>query len=161
MAVRETSCSCRECLGDVERGCKGWQCYELRKNQNIQTETNKNKQYTEDSDKAKECEQEQRIQPSIGDYVAAAYQNQWYIRKVIEFHNDEANTDFLERAGKVATNFKWPALKDKLWIPVNDILLVISQPTKSGKSQRLYKLSGEIVNNIEICFRQKNIKHNL
>ena len=161
MAVRETSCSCKECLGDVEKGCEGWQCYDLRKIQNIQTETNEIKQNNEDSDKAKEVEQEHRIQPSVGDYVAAVYQNQWYIGKVIEFDEDEVNIDFMEQAGKVATNFKWPALKDELWVPVNDILLVISQPTTSGKSQRLYKLGGEIVDNIEICFRQRNPKHNL
>ena len=71
---------------------------------------------------------------TAGNFVAAEYENQWYAGKVSNVDDDEAEIDFMERADK------WPTVKDEIWVPLGNVMLVIEEPIRSGKTKRLYKI---------------------
>jgi hypothetical protein len=49
-----------------------------------------------------------------GDFVAAVYENRWYIGRVVELDNLECEISFMAKSKNL---FKWPNSPDEVWIP--------------------------------------------
>ena len=50
-------------------------------------------------------------QPNTGDYVAAIYQNKWFIGVIKEVDTDDAdyNISFMKASSKQPSQYKWPS----------------------------------------------------
>ena len=91
----------------------------------------------------KECPDEEEVVPLAGDWVAAAYDDKWYVGKVlaVDLADNEAHISFMQDSTKQTGFMKWPTPADKLWIQFKSVLAVIEPSIPCGKSQRQYKLN--------------------
>jgi len=83
---------------------------------------------------------QQNLQP--GQYVAAVYDNSWYLGNVVEVSTEQEDIflDFMKPKGP-AISFSWPRRKDQCWVPRDHILVTtVDLTTATG---RQYKLSQE------------------
>jgi hypothetical protein len=83
---------------------------------------------------------------SINEWVAVKYDGKWYIGKVIAVDSNECEVTFMQR---VKSKFKWPSTEDKLWVPFNNIICSIPEPTASGRCKRQYELADDIIRTID------------
>lgn len=134
--IRATSCYCDKCLtaeGFEPSPTCGWTtCTILREVEgNIQNQ----------------------LQLHTNDWVAAVYDESWYIGQVDEIDNadDEVLVSFMVKGkGKHSgSTFKWPARKDDLWVSKSNVLCVIEPPAAVGKTGRTYQLSAATIELIE------------
>ena len=67
----------------------------------------------------KECPEEAGIIPVAGDWVAAVYDDKWYVGKVLEVDlvKKDAQISFMQDARRQGGFLKWPTPPDDLWIP--------------------------------------------
>ena len=102
----------------------------------------------------KECPEEVEIVPVVGNWVAAAYDDKWYVGKVLAVNlaDNDAHISFMQDSTKQPAFIKRPTPADKLWIQFKSVLAVIEPPIPCGKSQRQYKLIGDTVYMIESLF---------
>lgn len=148
--VRDTSCYCSDCLqGNL---CDGWRrevIHEKQKQTENVTErgerVDEDKEQTGGTDQPKEKEQTEEKEQTyqVGDYVAALYEHELYLGKVIDTDMDDElcyNISFLE---KKKAQYQWPRRPDKIWIRKNDIKFDIMEPIPSGKSRKILKISPE------------------
>lgn len=92
----------------------------------------------------------------VDDWIAAVYDNNWYIGKVIEFDDDEDNEvhiDFMAKCSGPFTEakYKWPVKKDAIWIARSKVLCNIV-PCFCDNSKRMITLSAEQKKLIEEAF---------
>lgn len=85
--------------------------------------------------------------PKLGDWLAAVYDEQWYVGKVLEVDNgdSEAFVSFMEASQKSEATFKTPIQPDEIWIILQSLLAIIEPPSPCGKTQRQYKINIETV----------------
>ena len=85
--------------------------------------------------------------PKVGYWVAAVYDDQWYVEKDLVFDNgdSEAFVLFMEPLWKSEATFKMPIQPDVIWISLQSILAIIQHPSPCGKTQRQYKINIETV----------------
>ena len=132
--TRETSCHCQQCFTNgrfnPESPCL-WKQHML-----------------------KEFPEGEEVVPVVGDWVAAAYDDKWYVGKVlaVDLADNDAHISFMQDSTKQPGFIKWPTPADKLWIQFKSVLAVIEPPIPCGKSQRQYKLNGDTVSMIESLF---------
>jgi len=141
VAVRSVSCHCPSCKDIATTICDGWETHIIHA-----SEVEDNTESTHEEERETEPDQqEESIVPQIGGYVAAVYDEQWYIGVVTETDESEAHIKFMSRAGKVEGSFKWPTPPDEIWLQFNDIITEIPPPVPSGKSRRVYRMVDETV----------------
>jgi hypothetical protein len=90
--------------------------------------------------------------PSVfleGDFVAAVYENRWYIGRVVELDNLECEISFMAKSKNL---FKWPNSPDEVWIRIDAILCKISEPMATGRSQRMFRIQADEEEKIERLF---------
>ena len=94
------------------------------------------------------------MKTKCGDWVAAVYERQWYIGKVLEVDEDDkdAMISFLKTTTSKPPSFKWPAVPDKLWVDFDHLLCVIEEPSPRGKSKRVFQLNENTITMIENCY---------
>ena len=75
-----------------------------------------------------------------GDFVAAVYENRWYIGRVVELDNLECEISFMAKSKNL---FKWLNSPDEVWIRIDAILCKISEPMATGRSQRMFRIQAK------------------
>lgn len=90
----------------------------------------------------------------VGDWVAAVYDDKWYVAKVlaVDLAENDAHISFMHNSTKQAGFIKWPTPAKKIWMDFKSVLAVIEPPVPCGKTQRQYKLNGDTVSMIESLF---------
>lgn len=132
--ARETSCHCQQCFTNgrfnPESPCS-WKIHLL-----------------------KECPEEEGIVPVAGDWVAAVYDDKWYVGKVLEVDlvEKDAQISFMHDARRQGGFLKWPTSPDDLWIDLKSVLAIIEAPSPCGRRQRQYKLNADTVSMVESLF---------
>lgn len=150
--VRDTSCFCRKCFNGTfqkDSCCKGWRECSLTSS----TEKTKNKSDQNEEVCAQEVsgdsEELTRVVPEPNDYVAALYSGKPYIGQVqeIDEEDEEAHISFLEHKGNLQrqTKFKRPQKEDKIWIPLKDIICIVTEPWSKKRSLEILP---EVLDNV-------------
>lgn len=79
---------------------------------------------------------------TLGQYVAAVYDNQWYIGIVTEQSEEHGDVTINFMSRNSDTNIlTWPSRKDECAVPPSNVLCTIKAPISTGSSGRHYKLS--------------------
>lgn len=124
--TRHTSCF-KECCNQhgIPPICQGWVCTPLEIPQ-PQPEPRPQPQPQSDS-----------IHYDINDYIAAKYNADWYIGRILEVNPEEVKVTFMERAGSLMSyTFCWPFRKDILWVSLKDVIIKVSKPEEYGSRRR-------------------------
>ena len=127
--MNEMSCYCVGCLqGQM---CDSWR------------EERTNRMPERQQEAEKEPEKDTEVLHDVGTFVAALYEKQCYIGKVIDLALEDDlcyKISFLETK---KSQFQWPKHRNEIWCQNTDILFTVSEPTPVGKSKRLLKLNAE------------------
>ena len=73
----------------------------------------------------------------VGDYVAAVYDDAWYIGLVSDSDESEVEVNFMQKKKQL---YQWPKQEDLIWIKRDEVLCKIESPVATGKSKRMFKL---------------------
>lgn len=105
-----------------------------------------------------DCANVEPFKAQVGQYVAAVYDNAWYLAIVLEIsgENDDILLAFMKPKGP-ARSFSWPRRKDQCWVPSTHVLTKISGLTTV--TGRQYKLQQEELRNITDTFQQCRNEH--
>ena len=76
----------------------------------------------------------------IGDFVAAKYDDNTYIGKVINMEDGDIQITFMEAIRRQAGHFRWPPTEDILWVYPQDFVGKIAPPVAKGRSARSFIL---------------------
>ncbi|XP_071500413.1 uncharacterized protein [Diadema antillarum] len=89
------------------------------------------------------------------DWVAAVYDERWYIGKVIESDEEDVHISFMAQSSgsHLEDKFKWPQKKDEIWVSRKEVLCHIEEPKRDAISKRLFKLSANQKQTIENVFK--------
>lgn len=146
---RITSCYCSECLaGDF---CNSWSnasTYEVNK---CPTGNNANKRVEEKCTKNSDIPEAAQVVYKIDDFVAAVYQDKWYIGKIIDCDDTEVEINFMQQKKKL---FQWPTHKDQIWIKKEDVLCTMPPPNPNGKSGRMFKFCDDAMQSVQSFFEE-------
>ncbi len=82
------------------------------------------------------------VRPGV--YVAAEYDDNWYIGCAIGKDEGDILINFME-CNKVTLALKWPLKEDQCYVPIVHVLCIIPAPDLDGSSGRQYKLDAETV----------------
>lgn len=146
--VRDTSCYCPDCLAGVNM-CAGWKEESVQEAVRINAREHAEEQAEHQAEQPEEpaeqeaVTEEPREPVEVDDFVAATYENDVYIGKVLEVDlSDELcyKISFLERK---KSQYQWPRRCDVIWCPKESIKFHVCEPLPSGKSKRLLKLAPE------------------
>ena len=165
LLVRNLSCYCDSCwihkeMHPTSSMCNGWATRTLVTRSTVNTGNNSantandNSVDREKNDSAKN-ERDHTLQHSpnknpnsdvlyqTNDWVAAVYDDSWYIGQVIESDDRDVHINFMVAgSGKMKENtFKWPLTEDKIWVGRDKVLCHIEEPTCLSK--RLFGISNE------------------
>jgi len=75
-----------------------------------------------------------------GRYAACMYDNNWYVGNIVE-RNDEQHDVLMSFMKRTGSSLSWPHHEDKCWVPLHDMLCIITVPAMQGQSGRQYTLS--------------------
>ena len=83
---------------------------------------------------------------TLGQYVAAVYDNKWYIGIVTEQSEEHGDVivNFVSRNSEINI-LTWPSRKDECAVLPPNVLCVIKAPIITGSSGRYYKLSHDVL----------------
>ncbi|GBN69707.1 hypothetical protein AVEN_136802-1 [Araneus ventricosus] len=81
----------------------------------------------------------QRSEPSLHNYVACVYEENWWIGLVSEFKEGDYAIAFMH-PHRPSETFYWPERQDECPIPSQHILCVIETPEITSHTGRLYKI---------------------
>ena len=140
IAVRDTSCYCDKCFtnGVFSLECEGWKQHTLV--------AEPSKPSVSASAPVNEEVPEVHNSYEKGDFVAATYDDEWYIGEItaVDHEEDEFQVKFMEKStGRGVPSFKWKE-GSTCWVPLENVMAKVKAPT--GK--RLQKLSKEDYENI-------------
>ena len=89
------------------------------------------------------------------DFIAVIYVGAWYVGRIVEIDPDDDGFDYrVTFMQKKKALFQWPSNEDVVWRKKSHILCKTSPPIASGKSERMYRLSKEELEDIESRFSQ-------
>ncbi|XP_048245740.1 uncharacterized protein LOC124116006 [Haliotis rufescens] len=82
------------------------------------------------------------LEALVGRFLAAIYDGNWFIGKVLEVDIDDGDTKitFMEKTQDKGKTYKWPSRPDEIWIEFDDVLCFIDEPVAIGKTRRQYNL---------------------
>ena len=169
IATRNTSCYCEKCVASVLEGCGGWEIKHIVKQQTsenreevatvsnnyeeVATGSNNDEEVATGSNNDEEVAtaNNDTEKPKMNAFVAAIYDNEWYIGQITKVNNDdqEAQINFMTKSGKFGNSYKWPAHNDEIWIPFNDILMEIGEPEVVGKTGRCFRFKQAVIDAVE------------
>ena len=88
---------------------------------------------------------------SVEKYVAAKYDDNWYVGKILEIDIDDGETliSFMDQRKNL---FQWPRVSDELSITEEYILCAVRPPEPTGKSKRMFKLSDDDRERVQSLF---------
>ncbi|XP_048256959.1 uncharacterized protein LOC125382708 [Haliotis rufescens] len=88
-------------------------------------------------------------------FLAAIYDGNWFIGKVLEVDIDDGDTKktFMEKTQDKGKTYKWPSRPDEIWIEFDDVLCFIDEPVAIGKTRRQYNVAARDVARIEKAFK--------
>ncbi|XP_052815115.1 uncharacterized protein LOC128242114 [Mya arenaria] len=107
-------------------------------------------------------DQEERLESRSSfienEFVAAIYNDYWYIGKVVKYDpsDDELplQVSYMEHGkGKLCPTFKWPNKDDSIWMSSDDILCSVGEPMPFG-SRKMYKVAESDINTAMQLFDQ-------
>lgn len=90
-------------------------------------------------------------------FVAAIYDNQWWLGKILwvsEKHRD-AKIKFMRPSGP-SSSYSWPNHTDVCWVPYENILMNVPNPSISISTGRLYTFGSDIIISIQKLFKSIN-----
>jgi hypothetical protein len=158
---RNLSCFCRSCFssGKFLFGCEGWSSHCIIKGCKPSNKNELDDEPLHDNQPDQmlpNLDTETDIHVQFDDFVAAIYDNRWFIGKIEEIDNtdNEILVNFMVTCCKTSS-FKWVTKRDEIWICHDHILCKIDPPIVHGKSKRMYKLSNDTLNKIEHLFERK------
>ena len=104
----------------------------------------------------------------VGDYVACVYDDDWYVGVIEIICEEECDIriNFLhpKGPGKPVNCFYWSSVEDVCYIPENDILRKISEPTPQTTKRMKYQITTkdakEIIKDVELRTARKIIHNN-
>ena len=148
--VRETSCYGRCCFVDgvFNPTCEGWILHEvpMKQHEDEEHDEDDNEKDDEDDDEMEtsddESDDDVAAIPSPyapHDYVAAVYQRNWYIGKVIKVEGSRCFIRFMAHT-RYQRRFIWPTQVDEMWVDQSEIICKIDRPTKVGSGSKSYTL---------------------
>lgn len=76
-----------------------------------------------------------------GKFVAAKYESEVYIGKIVQSDSEQYEITFMESGSKIKDCLKWPSREDKIWIDKGAVICIVDEPKPTGKGRRLFKLS--------------------
>lgn len=143
--MRNVSCYCQNCFsnGHFHPTCQGWTVLNLVSDDNL-------------NELVKPVDENHTAKYAIHSFVAAIYNDEWYIGKVLEYgsEDNEYNISFMrENVSKVRYRYKWPHKYDIFWIAESNILCQVGDPVLFGKKE-VYKMNDDI-NKIIALFNKK------
>ena len=95
---------------------------------------------------------EKLVNYAVGEYAAVAYDDHWYIGKVIHATDQEGDTEFLCMRRSRGL-WQWPSpAPDTVWRTRSQILCKISSPVPTGKSKRMFKITADDKARVEARF---------
>ena len=177
IAVRNTSCFCPNCFdnGEFHPSCDGWRVFNLpptpakvamaetveeapQTAEALPMEEDIPNVNVEEPQTASEESIPANISAdtpatdiySVDSYVAAVYNQKWFIGKVLEYDpgDKEYNISFMAAgSSKICHTFKWPEQEDIIWVPNSSVLCAVSDPISYGK-RKMFKLPDEDIENI-------------
>ena len=148
---RNLSCFCGSCFssGKFLFGCEGWSSHCIIKgckptNKNELDDELPHDNQSEPGQMLPNLDTETDIHVQSDDFVAAIYDNRWFIGKIEEIDNtdNEILVNFMVTCCKTSS-FKWSTKRDEIWICHDQILCKIDLPIVHGKSKRMYKLPND------------------
>jgi len=134
-----TSCYCHRCLLE-NSNCESW---------GKQSLTSEQSHPSTDFD-TYNFEMPQQLNISftynVDEYVAARYDNDWYIIKVLDVDdtNNELEVTFMQNKKQ---KFQWPSREDIIWIPFQLVICKLSGLKPTGKSHRMFILDHNDLDN--------------
>lgn len=157
VATRELSCYCTECFSDVlNTSCAGWTVRSITaKGKDGQEGQDKHPDKTKGDEKSVTEEMVADVPLEMDSWVAALYESHWYIGQITDIDHDEVLINFLTAAGKYRNSYKFPSVKDEIWIQKSDVIVVINSMKATGKSRRFFTLSDEDQDKIEKVFKDR------
>ncbi|XP_071479520.1 uncharacterized protein [Diadema antillarum] len=149
--TRELSCYCDNCvhshLDATSSMCDGWVKHDLALERCSTAKKSVNKQ----TDGTVPMSADQSVKPvyQAEDWVAARYDEDWYVGQVVEADDEDVHINFMATgSGKVKENtFKWPVREDKIWVARDQVLCHIEAPRRLSK--RLFCISSQQATAIE------------
>ena len=81
---------------------------------------------------------------NIGTYVIAVYDHRWYVGKMIGLNGEEITVSYMT---PVRGMWKW-GRKDEDTMHKDEVLMVISEPTKAGNLYEIKECEKESANNL-------------
>lgn len=68
----------------------------------------------------------------IGEYVAAVYENEWYVGKIVKVDAIEGEVEikFMETKNNA---YQWPKREDRIWVSNANVLCTVNSPQKTNK----------------------------
>lgn len=146
VAIRPTSCYQTCCFQNSHwvLGCEGWVIHHLFP-VNESSDSRRTEVHDEEVEEGEEADEVQHdishdISPQKGEWVACAYERNWYLGQVEDILEDnEFLVNFLYKAtvsNKFMNQFKWPKAKDELAIPRSDIIATNCALQSYGSSHR-------------------------
>ena len=148
--TRVVSCYCSECLAGG--ACDDWD-NETTANHGVPNSKTANTVCTEekktDAEESRGSEQASNeheeintesieMKYAVDDHVAAVYEDNWFIGKIVDQDEDEYEVQFMETKKQF---FQWPRNDDIVWRKPGEILTKVDEPEATGKSKRMFKIS--------------------
>ena len=140
------SCYCDKCISHIYQECKSNQwTHELL---DVMDKTNNVNGDEAVKSAAENTHVQETVDLSLGNFVAAKYEGQVYIGKIIDFdeEDNEIEISFMQNVRRL---LQWPKTEDKLWLEKSEIVCNVSEPLPTGKSARMFKLTESDLNKIE------------
>jgi hypothetical protein len=142
------SCYCTDCLCDNQERCKlnSWTSQTLNSLENVTcTDDANNMQKPQPELPVERLFGDDResivleLDLCAGDFVAARYDRNIYIGKVVECDNEDGEVEitFMQNVRKL---LQWPKHEDKIWVDRDNVICKVSEPMPTGKSKRMFKL---------------------
>ncbi|XP_054775254.2 uncharacterized protein LOC129283486 [Lytechinus pictus] len=165
--LRKLSCYCQSCYGSREEGqvetmCEGWKHNRLLYRSTTMSTTGasvtpqspSNTSMSENDESSPTTNEASSGTYGVDDWVAAVYDKQWYIGKVLKFDSSDIHIDFMAKCSGTHTGgkYKWPVKKDAIWVAWDKVLCHIT-PCFCDTSQRIVTLSPEQKALIEEAFK--------
>ena len=139
IAVRDTSCFCHDCFSDglFHPQCSGWTTHIIESTvvqSNQDTDMNNNNLSVNDVSAQEHINADDIVRHQYGTntFVAALYDEKWYISKILEYDPEDNSYQMsfmTEGSNKRGVTFKWPEKEDILWLPHSDIVCAVEEPT--------------------------------
>ena len=89
---------------------------------------------------------------AVNSYVAALYDKQWYMGKILEYDQSD-NEHFISFMVEGKKSFKWPSKPDTVRGTEDDILISVHDPVNVSKTRNMYRFREDELKKVEKLFK--------